>query len=284
MSDQAEESEDEEDDAAITGNSWGMVNGRLPHDNNMGNMNINAAAQTSMPPQFAARTPADAPATTSGILMPTHVNPQTKPQDKKHKHAIKFADFEREEDPFDKVELETLDHMKELQTVLQTTLPSVTPQNGLMCTGNGIYKTSKNYESGLPGEQTTPLPKIPATLMQMSQGMQSKQTVNAVPQCTTRPVSASFPQTATAPNAVVAPANQDSVQIFSTGNVRYSPMPDGRSFVPHALKGSQSSPDMSNNITHGTRTATQATPTYTPPPYPTRVQAPPPRPSHPQVT
>ena len=308
------------------------------------NRNMNAAAQNSIP-QF---TPVSSAAATSqslsGILTPTLVKPETKSKDKKHALSINLADFEREDDVFENVEMKTINDMEVLHTVLQTT---VTLQNGQLpaCVGNGVYASSGNHEScstyqnnrGVPQQgfpQTTALPKIPTRqfVVQTQQHMPTLQGVNtvsscmappinalsacrtqplitsspmsALPSCGTQPanaLSASRTQPLNTPSACrtqptpnsfphpqsqtfASPASQASVKMFSTGAVRYVAVSDGVSSASCALKGSLctlSSSDISNDSLHRVM---PAPPTYTPLPYPTRVQTPPPRPSHVQVS
>lgn len=68
-------------------------------------------------------------------------------------HSLNLADFEREEDPFDKLELKTLDDKEELRNILQSQTqplppPSVSPpevsQRGSASRGNSPSPTSTN--------------------------------------------------------------------------------------------------------------------------------------------
>ena len=274
-------SDTEEDDSGTMSIEPSLTNGRLPHPTNMGNANTNATVTNSVA-QFSAATAtatAAAAAATSAhhsdILTPTLVKPQAKPQNKKHEPTINLADFEREEDPFEKVELKTINDMEVLHTVLQTTLPTLAAQNGMVPagTGNSIHKGTN--DPGLAAGQTVPLPDIPATRCLV----QTSQTVTALPQSTTQHVSASYPQRV--PREFAPTTNHDSVQIYSTGSVKYSPPCDGRTSVSHTLTSSHSSPDISNNTSHAAPRVMPGTPVYTPPPHPSRI--PPPRPSHLQV-
>ena len=76
-------------------------------------------------------------------------------------HSLNLADFEREEDPFDKLELKTLDDKEELRSILQSQpqpqpLPSVSPpeasQQGPASRGNSPSPPSTNNSlSAKPG-------------------------------------------------------------------------------------------------------------------------------------
>ncbi|XP_069012808.1 ubiquitin-associated protein 1 [Embiotoca jacksoni] len=76
-------------------------------------------------------------------------------------HSLNLADFEREEDPFDKLELKTLDDREELRNILQSQpqpqpLPSVSPpevsQRGSASRGNSPSPPSTNTSiSAKPG-------------------------------------------------------------------------------------------------------------------------------------
>ncbi|KAK2181252.1 hypothetical protein NP493_404g00006 [Ridgeia piscesae] len=241
----------------------------------MGNANTNATVTNSVA-QFshvatATATPAAGTASAhhSDILTPTLVIPQAAPQDTIHEPTINLADFEREENPFDEVELKTINDMEVLHDVLLPTLPA---QNGLVPAGTG---NSIHNDPGLTGGQTVPLPDIPATRCLV----QTSQTVNALPQSTAQHMSASYPQRM--PTPFVSTTNQDSVQIYSTGSVRYSPPSGGRTSMSHPLKSSRSSPDISNNTSHAAPRVMPEPPVYTPPRHPSHT--PPPRPSHLQV-
>ena len=352
-SEQATQSDGENNDQASTTCDTTVVTNGHPSRNR----NMNAAAQNSIPqftPVSAAATQAAAVTSQSlsRILTPTLVKPEAKSQDKKHALSINLADFEREDDPFENVEMKTINDMEVLHTVLQTT---ATRQNGQLpaCVGNGVYASSGSHESCLSyqnnravpqsylGGQPTALQKIPARqyVTQTQQRMPtlpgvntvsscSAQPTNALSACRTQPVNASLPigalpscgtqpvnalsasrtqpvnslsscraQPPNAPSACrtqptpsgfpqsqtfASPASQASIKMFSTGAVRYAPVSDGiSSSVSHALKGSHSSSDISNE---GRHRVMPTPPTYTPPPYPTRVQTPPPHASHVQVS
>lgn len=91
----------------------------------------------------AILTPLPAPS-----LGPRKTQPSTPPP-----HSLNLADFEREEDPFDKLELKTLDDKEELRNILQSQTqplppPSVSPpevsQRGSASRGNSPSPTSTN--------------------------------------------------------------------------------------------------------------------------------------------
>ncbi|XP_060925723.1 ubiquitin-associated protein 1 isoform X1 [Limanda limanda] len=97
------------------------------------------------------------------ILTPlpaTSLGPRKAPPSIPQLHSLNLADFEREEDPFDKLELKTLDDREELRNILQSQPqpqppPSVSPpelsQIGSLSRGNSPSPPSSN--TSLPAKQ-----------------------------------------------------------------------------------------------------------------------------------